>query len=175
MPNFDVTVIATTGDKGKEFELGATIISTDSRQKAGPIAIEELWDPRLDAADCTPRVEVRISPFDRFQRFVLDNYEDGEASFVTTRKDLRQHGDGLVEFLTIELSEAAGCMDANEAVRRLLVVERQVAQLRYAFSRSFVEQSPGGRGLNVRISETASEAEPHISIHGISAGKSTNL
>ncbi|MFI5294365.1 MAG: hypothetical protein ACHQ0Y_05000 [Thermodesulfovibrionales bacterium] len=139
MPYYFVKVIA-MGGKNEEFELGQTTISAGTKKEAGAQGIQELWDPRLDAADCTPRAEVAPSTFDRYQRFVLANYSDGEGSYITKKKELQTYGDGLLAFLVREISESEGCESGDEALRRLAVVEAQISELHAAFAADFREQ-----------------------------------
>lgn len=138
MPHYHVKVSA-VGAEGEEFDLGSTILTTQTKKEAASQGIQDFWDPRLDAADCSAKAVVTRSAFDRFQRFALDRYNDGSGSYITKKGELREYMDGLLGFLVIELSEHEGCDNVEEALHRLGVAARQLEELSEAFASDFQE------------------------------------
>jgi len=74
---------------------------------------------------------------DKYQKKVLESYEGGEFSGLKgkTRWSDRDVGDGLLNFLLRELSEAEGCDSMEEARRRLDNILREVYEVSGAFPR----------------------------------------
>lgn len=67
--------------------------------------------------------------FDEIQKVVVDTYDDGEHSAISPSV-VSQCGDGLLEFLLLELSEKEGCESFQEALDRLDTIQRQINQVR---------------------------------------------
>lgn len=71
---------------------------------------------------------------DKNQRIVADNYEGGEFSHVQGVADAgRKLGDGLFNFLLIELSNAEDCDSIDTALHRLETIEREIAEVKKEF------------------------------------------
>ena len=70
-----------------------------------------------------------MSKLDRFQRFAVRRYDNGDAGYCKTTKDIEGYGDGLLEFLVVELSEKEGCNGHGELLRRLHAIHRQIGDL----------------------------------------------
>jgi hypothetical protein len=70
-----------------------------------------------------------MSKLNRFQRFAVRRYDNGDGGYCQTTKDVEGYGDGLLRFLVVELSEQEGCDGYDEMVRRLNVVHSQIGDL----------------------------------------------
>lgn len=58
MNRYQVTLFV-VAESGEETILGTVTVQAISREEAERLAVDELWDPRLDAASCRARCEVR--------------------------------------------------------------------------------------------------------------------
>ena len=74
--------------------------------------------------------------FNKYQQFILDNYEGGEFAHVKTQKNLKTCGDTLPVFLVNEMED---CPDAETMVGRLEQAWGQVEKLAI-FAREELEE-----------------------------------
>lgn len=81
-----------------------------------------------------------MAKFSKTQRFVLDNYEDGEFAHCETMEDVENAGDGLLTFLMSELSEGENCLSVKDAFNRLSTIARQVSDLITDFEEGYSEE-----------------------------------
>lgn len=66
--------------------------------------------------------------FDQIQKLVIEHYNAGEH-IVREPKDIAGCGDGLLQFLLVELSKAEDCHSINEAIDRVESAIRQLTAL----------------------------------------------
>ena len=71
---------------------------------------------------------------DKFQQIVVSAYEGGEHSHCKTVQDVKIAGDGLLRFLTSELSESEDCENIADALKRLDTIAREIEEVRDAFA-----------------------------------------
>jgi hypothetical protein len=77
---------------------------------------------------------------DPIQRFVVNNYEDGEFSYIESLKEARDCGDSLLLFLLRELSVAQDCCDLDTATTRLDMAIAQLSELRNKFMSDYEDE-----------------------------------
>lgn len=69
--------------------------------------------------------------FNKYQKWILENYENGEFTNHSTMKTLIHCGDGLLVFLMNELEDVD---TSEEALHRIERAQKQVEDLFWKFS-----------------------------------------
>ena len=88
------------------------------------------------ACECTAcrftGVVADFRALDRFQRIVLDAYQDGEHANLRP-SEIGSSGDTLLKFLLIDISEREDCDSFEEAVYRLDAAIKDLTEVRARF------------------------------------------
>ena len=84
------------------------------------------WDPRMQSVEVHATAELWRVPFNPYQQLVVDEYDGGSLSHVTSKKEAKSQGDSLFTFLIAELATEEDCDSLEEAMRR---VEQAIDQL----------------------------------------------
>jgi len=124
MPTFNVKVTAV--GNGDQANLGTAKVVANTAKDAEPLALDELWDARLDCAGCVPEFETTLAPkylvssdwrhiFERFGectvRFVFDT-EQQQVVFMEM-----DNGRGWAPTTAIERADVTDSLvTANEEV-----------------------------------------------------------
>lgn len=70
----------------------------------------------------------------RYQQTLCATYAEGEFAYVQTKEQAAVVGDTLFHFLFLELSDAEGCDDDGEAIRRLGTALEDIRSVRHALT-----------------------------------------